>query len=532
MKKIVNILFSKRILAVVQIILGIVAIMILAQSELVPVKYLIGAGLILLLLDVIFYITQIQGSLVIRGKRITFKRPVNIISKVLQVGLCLALIYGCISVDEGTSVIEEIASELEDNTIEYSVVVLASSKVKKAVDLEGKSIGYYSPKDAVEKQRYNQIVTKVNDELKEELAPTVYDTVEEATNALYDKKVKSIVIQEAMRDDYCEVKENFDDETRIIKSSEILIPTARANKAKVTKEPFIVFVSGEDAYGKKISATSRSDVNMLAVINPVTKQVLLISIPRDYYVPINGMYNNDKLTHSGLRGIDCTVKTVQDFMDIKINYYAKVNYTSFMKIIDALGGITIDNPYGEFTSRVGFFTFKEGKNKLTAKQALAFVRERHSFSDGDFARNYNQQLMIKAVLKKVTSPSSILKLGKIFNTVRKTVSTNMSAKEIKSLINMEVDDMASWDVQTYSLKGYPTRANSFAMVTAPTSAGLSVVMPDDTSIPKAQKYIKKVMKGKIIKIKHAKKQIEVYPNANDKYMKYGDKKTDVKTEKK
>ena len=199
----------------------------------------------------------------------------------------------------------------------------------------------------------------------------------------------------------------------------------------VTEEPFNILVSGLDTTGD-IGTPSRSDVNMIVTVNPATHQILLTSIPRDYYVTLSSKNAKDKLTHSGLYGVEETVSTVEDFMGIDINYYVKVNYSTITKLVDAIGGIDIDSPYGFTTHGMSaHYTFKKGQNHLNGSMALAYSRERKSWPDGDLRRNENQQIIIEAIIKKVSNSTTILTdYTSILNSIEENLSTDMSQKAV------------------------------------------------------------------------------------------------------
>ena len=246
-------------------------------------------------------------------------------------------------------------------------------------------------------------------------------------------------------------------ETKILYTVKVPVETdEKTNAVDVTKESFNVYISGIDVEGD-ISTVSRTDVNMIATVNPVTHQVLLTSIPRDYYVNLPSKGAKDKLTHSGLYGIQETIGAVEDIMGIDINYYVRVNYTTAVKLVDAIGGIEVDSPYAFTTSgmqNLNGYHFVKGINKLDGKAALAFCRERHSFVNGDMQRNENQQLVMEGILKKATSSTTILtSYTSILDAVRGNMETDMSAGEMSSLIKMQLDGMPGWDIRKQAIKG-------------------------------------------------------------------------------
>ena len=234
---------------------------------------------------------------------------------------------------------------------------------------------------------------------------------------------------------------------------------------------------------------SRSDVNMVATVNPATKEVLLTSIPRDYYVTLPSKKAKDKLTHSGLYGASETVKAVEELLGLEINYYVKVNYSTVVKLVDAIGGIEIQSPY-QFTTHgmSDIYTFEEGYNHLDGSQALAYSRERASWEDGDMRRNENQQIVFEAILKKATRSTTILsEYTSILGAVKDHVETDMSKGDMTDLIKMQLKDMPSWKIEKQALKGVPDFKKCYAL-----GFEASVVNTDETLVAEAVDKIMEV----------------------------------------
>ena len=265
----------------------------------------------------------------------------------------------------------------------------------------------------------------------------------------------------------------------------------------VDKEPFIVYLSGMDTRGNvEIQERGLSDVNMFLVVNPQTKTLLMVNIPRDYYVPLYGDTNKmDKLTHAGTYGIDCSIKTLNSLFGIKCNYYVKVNFKSVVDIVDALGKITVTSDF-DFSSKYSLsgtrYSFVKGENVLNGDQALAFARERHSFELGDRQRGIHQQKVIKAVMNKAMSPSILnpKNLKNILNGITENTKTNISYEDIADLIRMQLNDMSSWTFKTVSVDGSGTSRPSYA------SGGevLYVMIPNMKTVEAAKAEIEAVMK--------------------------------------
>jgi len=257
-------------------------------------------------------------------------------------------------------------------------------------------------------------------------------------------------------------------------------------EVNVTDESFAIYVSGIDTYGQ-ISSVSRSDVNIVMVVNPTTKQILLISIPRDYYVQLHGTTGaKDKLTHAGIYGIDMSIKTIEDLLETDINYYIKVNFTSVIDIVDSLGGLDVYSDYS-FISYSGF-NFKAGYNSVNGEQALDFVRTRKAFVDGDRQRGKNQQALIDAIIKKATDKSIITKYNSLLSAIDGKYQTNLSTKKITSLIKMQLEDMTSWNVSSYSLTGIDSNNYTYTY-----NQLLYVMEPDKQSVKEAIALVDQVL---------------------------------------
>ena len=219
-----------------------------------------------------------------------------------------------------------------------------------------------------------------------------------------------------------------------------------------TQEPFNLYITGIDRWAGE-QDLDRSDVNMIMTIHPKTKKILLTSIPRDSYVKLHTAQQMDKLTHTGVYGVDETVNTVEDWLNIDLSYYLKLNFSSMRGIINAIGGIDVYSPVA-FDSDISEYSYVKGWNHLNGKQALYFARERHAFEGQDSARVENQQRVVRAVIDKMTgSPAILLKYGEIMEVAGSNLSTNMSYDEIQDLVKMQMTDLASWDIESQKVEG-------------------------------------------------------------------------------
>ena len=254
----------------------------------------------------------------------------------------------------------------------------------------------------------------------------------------------------------------------------------------VTSKPFNIYISGMDTTGK-ITEEARSDVNMIITVNPKTHKVLMTSIPRDYLVELqNG--EKDKLTHTGLMGIDETTSDVEDLLGIKINYYVKVNYNTLKDLVNSIGGITINSDKA-FISYIGKYRFVEGENQLDGAKALAYARERHAYSDGDNHRVRNQQEVLKAIVKKLTGSTTLLtRYNKILKYLAPTMEMNLTRAEVKALVKFQLGKNPKWKFESNSLEGF----DAFSTVYSAGNQQLYVMKPDEESIKKARQKIKEI----------------------------------------
>lgn len=522
MKTFIKMLFSRRVLFGIQMAISLILLLVLGINKFLPLKYYIIVVIILLVLPFLFYRLERGKRRYEDGKSHHKDTPATITAKFFHVLLCAVLVFANYYVIITNGFINSISNKTSAN-VKYSVITLKEDEAVSINDTSGYTFGYLTSSNTTETNRLNQIVTKVNNDLNTTVEISAKDSYKNILSALYEGDVGAIIINETDRDNYIKVKPKFNKETKVIKNYYIKIATSKAKRTEVTTKPFHILISGIDTYGK-IDEVSLSDVNILATVNPETKQVLLTSIPRDYYVDIyenakSRTIGKDKLTHSAKNGISSTQATIEKLLGLDINYYLKMNYTSFLKVIDAIGGIDIYNPYGEFTTRVNFYKIKAGWNHFDSKHALAFVRERHSFGNGDRIRMQNQQMMIKAIVKKMTSAAGLTNLNNVFNAVADSMETNMSGNEIKSLINFEIDTAAVWDIQSYHLDGTNQRQKVFAMVKSFNPNGLYVMMPSQQTITTAKGYINQMMRNERVKVSIKDEKAVADPKANDKYRK-------------
>ena len=378
---------------------------------------------------------------------------------------------------------------LDYKTYNYSVIVLKSNNYQKINDINNLNIGYYDD-GSIEGEK---ALKKVLNQIK--LKSISYEDTHTLADDLLKEEIAAIILE----DTYIEIlnenplygAENFIN--RIDKIYSFTIKTNTSDIAKdinVIEEPFNIYLSGIDTYGS-IASVSRSDVNMIISVNPDKHQILLTSIPRDYYVQVYGKNGyNDKLTHAGLYGVDTSIKTLENLLDTPINYYIKVNFSSVIDIIDAIGGINVYSDYS-FTS-IDNYNYTEGYNKLNGEEALSFARERKAFIEGDRQRVRNQQIVFKAIFDKCTSKEIITKYNKLLDSLMGSFVTNMKTSRITSLVRNQLNNNKSWNIITNSLEGSDSSNYTYS-----TPKYKSYVMiPDETSIIEAKSLINKVINGK------------------------------------
>lgn len=406
----------------------------------------------------------------------------KIASSVIAVILIIVLGFGTFYMGGTLDFFGKISGDTYVQT--FYVVVKDDSPYEKLKDIKGETVGIMSSED----EAYEKAKDKLKRKVRVDYAKAG-DSVSLA-NSLVKDEYNVIFLNSAYYDMALEEVEGFTAESvRILEEIQVEAKVSEnTKKVDVTKDSFNVYISGIDTSGP-IGNISRTDVNMIMTVNPNTKTILLTSIPRDYYVELATKGQMDKLTHSGLYGIDETTKTVENLFGIDINYYAKVNFTTVVKLVDVLGGITVNSDYA-FTSRVGGYNFVAGPNQLNGEQALAFARERYSFTSGDNQRVKNQQAVIAAIINKVTGSSAILtKYNSILNSVEDNLQTSMSQKDITSLVKMQLGDMSGWNIKQQSVTGTGKSTPVYSMP----NSYVYVMVPDMSTVESAATSIKAVM---------------------------------------
>ncbi len=475
--------FAWRILPIVQVIITVVLVVQISFMGILPTAYLAGVIAALVVLALIPWILTSLHS-----------RASKIIGTVIAGLVIIVLALGAYYLYITQSTLEEITQTSVVQTDDVVVVVLTDSEYETLSDLDGRCVGVQK---ALDRENTDKVLEELDGHLTEDVSILDFEGMGDMVEALYDGEADAIIFNESYREMITDEYEDFDEVTRVLDSYtyETEVEMSEGEKTNdVTTEPFILYFSGIDTYGT-VAAKSRSDVNILAVVNPVSKQVLLVTTPRDYYVELPfADYALDKLTHTGIYGIDRSIETLEYLYGFDIDYYLRLNFTGFMEIVDALGGVTV---YSEssFTSSVGKFQFSAGYNEITSgEMALGFVRERHSFGDGDFQRARNQMAMIEAIMEKVASPSILGSYTTLLDSLQDSFTTNMSTDEIVALVKMQLEDNAEWDIQTYSVVGEGARRTTYSMG----STLLYVTLQDEDSLNTAKELVERVKNGEKI----------------------------------
>lgn len=322
------------------------------------------------------------------------------------------------------------------------------------------------------------------------------NALSDAVQAFYNNHTDILIMSEALAGTISDMQgfENFETDTKILYSFDRPIDASASDTVAVdmTRKPFTIFFGGNDTTGA-LSLEGRTDVNMTVTVNPNTHQILISNLPRDSWIK-NPYYNDkrDKLTHLGLAGIDNTLKGLGNIYGIEIPNYMIVNFDTFMVIIQALKGVTIDNPYA-FTAIDGQY-FPEGTIGLDGAGALMYVRERQNLPDGDFGRNMHQQIVMRAIIEKICSPDIMMQINSIIDGMNGMFLTNISMNSIWALVNKQLDEGIEWNIVNYHVGG----ETGMEICASATGQYLSVVYPYDNQIEFVRNEIQKVLDGETI----------------------------------
>lgn len=475
-KKNVNIIST--IIGIIYNILLIIFLGLIIYMDVLPTKYFsLVFGVIIFIafvLNLILFIPKVKTKL---------KIPANVFAVLFSIVFALGINYLYNTVDF-LGRITSSGYQVEN----YYVVVLDNETFFKLDDLKSYKIGILTSESDTYKKARQELEKKVKTKNID------YNDNIKLANDLLNENVDAIFISEAYKVNLDEEVDNFKNSTKIIETISIKTKTEYISKeVKVTEEPFNIFISGIDTYGS-ISSVSRSDVNMIVTVNPNTHEILLTSIPRDYYVQLNGTTGlKDKLTHAGIYGVDKSIKTLEDLFGIEINYYVKVNFTTLIDVVDVIGGIDINSDKSFIAYTDNSVRIKLGNNHLNGKQALAFARERYAYKEGDRHRVQNQQAVITAIMNKVLSSKTIIsKYNSLLNTLDGSFQTNMNMNNITSLVKKQIDTMPKWNIVSQSVNGTDSSNYTYSYP----NQKLYVMVPDMTTVETAKIKINEVIDKK------------------------------------
>lgn len=430
-------------------------------------------GIILFIILAIIILLIIIG--IMKGKKVC-----KIFSYVFYVIFLLIFIIGIYYLNTTIAFIDSFGKKNKTDYDNYYVVVLKNSRYLKLKDLNNKKIGMCKTLDS-----------KVLKNIKISFDSKEYEECESLKEAFYEKKVDALILSDVDEFLLSNIDSLFEENVRVIHTIKIRKENTKEKEnenVNVSKTPFTVFISGIDTYGV-ISKVSRSDVNIVVTVNPISNEVLLTTIPRDYYVQLDGTTGyKDKLTHAGIYGIDKSVKTIENLLDTNINYYVRVNFDSVVKLVDEIGGVNI------YSDRdLKFCDIKQGNNYLDGKCALRFARERHSYETGDRHRGENQEEVIRAIIEKVSKSNAILtKYNTILTNLQNSFESNVSPKTIKDYIKMQIKDMPSWNVKNLNLNGYDSHNYTYSYK----GSKLYVMEPNYNTVNRAKEVINGMLNKK------------------------------------
>ena len=459
----------------------------LIKINVLPTKLLFLITIIFVLLDTIFALLLCYYTRAI-------------VSKIICVVLTLVLIFGsCMGgyyISKTGSLLTNITNVTKHAKNTVSVVVKQSSDIKNKSQLNGLSVGTL-------RTIGTQGSSKALKELSKDgivMNQSEYDSLSAMLEAFYNGEVDSIIINESSRSQILDMESyaDFDNNTRVVYQTSYKVEnTDKANAVSdITSKPFNVLISGSDTRGG-FDENGRSDVIMVATINPKTSTILLTSVPRDFYVTTacdaaDGCMQGalDKITHTGIHGTNTTKRTVEQLLGIEINYTFKVGFDTVTDLVDALGGVDVyvEPGYAVSTST---FSVHEGTNHLDGEHALAYARERYSYTEGDRQRTKNQQQVLMGIVNEATKPSVITKYASIMDAMANTFSTTMSNEEISDLMKYQINNNPKWKMEQYMVDG-----TGDTLMCAELGDAASVMVPDQSTVKMAKDKINAVLAGK------------------------------------
>lgn len=407
---------------------------------------------------------------IINRTRFTSKRAVRITLLVAAIALTGVNIYLTSTARAFTALISSVQTK-PSSYVEYAII--AHKQHGASLDT-ARSIASIAT---------DPLQPKLASSLQHELSAAHTATnLAEIKNHLTDGSLQLAAIRKATLPIIEEADKAFYDTVVVLHTIRIEGEAGRASTAADITKPYILYVSGIDTAGK-ISTVSRSDVNMLMVVNPIARKLLIINTPRDYYVQLHGTAGlKDKLTHAGVYGIDTSLHTLEDLYGATIHHYVRINFTSLVTLLDTIGPIDV---YSEYD----FLSYRKGYNTLNSQQALEFARERYSFTEGDRQRGRNQQRVVEAIVAKLSRTENAVKLPQITTAIRNAVETDLPEASLKAMIRQQLDDIRPWKTELVAVDGAGTMAPTYSYG----ATNLYVMVPSEASLGIAKQKIAEYM---------------------------------------
>ena len=478
------------ILITLQIIITIVFLCLLFKLNVIPNKYIIILIISLFLITIYNIVSQLTKA--------------HIFGKTLAVILSIILFIGSIYIYKTDNMLVSISGN-NIKTDYYSIIVLNTDTAASISDAQDYPFGYNS---LIDNANSEKVIKKINDDLDTNLKTGTYDDWNSLVNALYNQNVKAIILNESFRSEIEQKFSDFNEKTKVLETIKFETKITKPVKNVVT-EPFTIYIGGNDSRNGLDSESSKNDVNIIATFNPETKQVLLVTTPRDYYIKIYTLSESgtkpDKLTHAGNFGTDAVLATLSNLYGINIDYYARINFSGTVKIVDALGGININSEVDFDTTwetSINKYHFAVGLNAdCDGEKVLAFCRERIAFAAlGDNQRGRDQMFALQGLITKASSPAILTTYASLMDSLSGMFSTSMPQGTISSIIKDMLNDSTPWNVQTFNTTGFggDNVPSSFYPQSIPS---MSIIRPDNNSINQAIELMSKVRNGDVFDVK-------------------------------
>lgn len=484
-------LITAAIVTSVQLLLQVLTVLFVLRLNMLPNQYVIVFILTMVLL--------LEGVALLMF--IPVKDRIRLWRKIVSCVLSAAIIAGCVFASLFANNTYRFMKNVSGNNMldvtqkQIHVLVLNESPAQSLADTKGFRYGVMPEYDAEHTQHAISAVTQATENT---VRFTNYQQVITMVNALYNNEIDALILHNVNITLLLEQEgyQDFLSRARVLYTETIEenleVPT-QPPREDIEESCFVIYISGSDTRSK-ILDVSRSDVNILAVVNPNTKQILLINTPRDYYIPNPaGKGKLDKLTHCGNAGVGCSMEALGTLYDTKIDYYMQINFTGFEKLVDAIGGVTVYSDQSFYTFDGSYI--QKGENQLDGKKALQFARERYNVKGGDNGRGMNQMKIIKAIVEKLSSsPALITNYADILKSLEKMFVTNFHMEEISDLVKMQLRDMPAWDVKSFAVDGKGSMEWCYSW----TDYELSVTIPDEATVNHARSLIDRVFDGQVI----------------------------------